>query len=413
MVVKTGPKSNIMERIDCLARISEMPEYLTRRYLTKEHRQANHQVGVWMGKAGMRVHEDAVGNIIGRYEGETQGRPALIIGSHLDSVVMAGKYDGPLGVLTGISVVQSLNDRGIRLPIAIEVIGFADEEGVRFKSTYLGSRAVAGTFDIELFATRDSDGISMREAFLDFGLNPDRIKSAVRRREELIGYVELHIEQGPVLEERGVSVGVVSAISGATRLKVWLKGEAGHAGTVPMGLRKDALISASECVLKIEKLARDCKDAVATVGQFAVKPGATNVIPGLVEFTIDVRVPTDRERQNLVSKITAELDKIVRSHQMEINFELVHEAESRECSPKLVGIIEEGIRDLGLPIINLPSGAGHDAAAMADLTPMGMIFLRCEGGVSHNPNESITEQDALVGIELLSKVVSGIAAEYS
>ena len=366
-----------------------------------------------MKNAGMKVREDAVGNIIGRYEAEELGKPALMIGSHLDSVVMAGKYDGPLGVLSGIAVVESLHSKGVRLPIAIEVIGFADEEGVRFKSTYLGSRAVAGTFDEDLLDVQDRDGITMREAFVKFGLNPAEINSAARLKDDILGYIELHIEQGPVLEEKDVSVGVVSAISGATRLLVSLKGDAGHAGTVPMMLRKDALTAASECILVAEREAKSARNVVATVGQLTVRPGATNVIPGNVQFTLDVRAPEDSKRKEVALKIEKQFNKIVRKRKLTVDIKIVHEAKSAHCCNNLISIIEKVIKEFRLPVVKLPSGAGHDAAAMADLVPVGMVFVRCKGGISHNPAEEISEEDALVGIDSLSKVVRRIAEVYS
>src|SRR5450432_1215065 len=239
----------IVGRINELAAISETPEHLARIFLSKQHRIAADLILTWMRSAGMHAHLDAIGNVCGRYEGERPGLPCLMLGSHYDTVRDAGKWDGPLGLVTAISCVTDLHRRGRRLPFAIEVTGFADEEGVRFASTLLGSRAVAGTFDESALGVKDSAGISMRDALVHFGLDPDHIGAAARARSELLGYVELHIEQGPVLEALKLPVGVVTAIAGATRLAASLIGMAGHAGTVPMALRRDALTGAAECIV--------------------------------------------------------------------------------------------------------------------------------------------------------------------
>src|SRR3954469_13454839 len=271
----------IVGRIDQLGAISETPEHLARIFLTPEHRAAADLILSWMCEAGMAAHLDAIGNVCGRYEGDRAGLPCLMLGSHYDTVRDAGKWDGPLGLLTAISCVADLNRRGRRLPFAVEVVGFADEEGVRFASTLLGSRAVAGTFVESALNARDRDGVSMRDALVTFGLDPDHIGAAARARRELHAYVELHIEQGPVLEQKNIAVGVVTAIAGATRLAARLTGMAGHAGTVPMAMRRDALAGAAECIAMVEEFCKtDEVGLVGTVGYIDATPGATNVIPG-------------------------------------------------------------------------------------------------------------------------------------
>src|SRR6266481_5051377 len=298
----------IVRRIDALSAISETSSDLTRIFLTPEHRAAADLLLSWMREAGMRAHLDAIGNVCGRYEGDRPGLPCLMLGSHYDTVRDAGKWDGPLGLITAISCVEAMHRRGQRLPFAIEVIGFADEEGVRFASTLLGSRAVAATFDQSVLGAKDRQGISMREALSQFGLDPGRIGAAARSRSELHGYVELHIEQGPVLECESLPVGVVTAISGATRLAARLTGMAGHAGTVPMRVRRDALAGAAECIVAIEEFCRtDQGGLVGTVGYIHAMPGATNVIPGQVSFTIDIRAPTDVHRKRAVADIVRQI----------------------------------------------------------------------------------------------------------
>ena len=408
-VAMTTPEAlgaDIMSRTDDLAALSESPDSLTRRYLTPEHRQANDLVGQRMRDAGMTVRQDAVGNIIGRYEGVSEGLPAIIIGSHLDTVVMAGKFDGMLGVVTGIACVGELSRRGHRLPFAVEVIGFADEEGVRFQSTYLGSRAVTGRFEQTLLARRDADGVSLAEAMTAFGLDPVRVGEAARQARDVLAYLELHIEPGPVLESQDLPVGVVTSIAGATRLVVTLAGEASHAGTVPMGMRRDALAVAAECILAVERVCAESPNLVGTVGQITAEPGASNVIPGCVRFTVYLCAAEDSHRASALGEHMVLFENAANRRGVAIEIEKVHEAASVPCDAKLSDIIAGAIERNGWRVQRLPSGAGHDAAAVADLAPVGMIFVRCEGGISHNPAENITAADAEAGAQVLFQVLS-------
>ncbi|MCP1854012.1 MULTISPECIES: allantoate amidohydrolase [unclassified Bradyrhizobium] len=396
----------IVARIDQLATISETPEHLARIFLTDEHRKAADLILSWMREAGMSAHLDAIGNVCGRYEGERPGLPALMLGSHYDTVRDAGRWDGPLGVITAIACVADLNRRGKRLPFAIEIVGFADEEGVRFASTLLGSRAVAGTFDESVVNTRDRAGISMRDALVAFGLDPDHIGKAARARRELLGYVELHIEQGPVLEEKALPVGVVSAISGATRLAASLTGVAGHAGTVPMKLRRDALAGAAECIVAIEQFCRsDEQGLVGTVGYVNAMPGATNVIPGKVSFTMDIRSQNDMHRKRAVADIVRQIEAIAKRRDLALQIDVTHENRSVPCAPWLKAQIAEAVAAEGYAAFELPSGAGHDGMAMVDVADIGMIFLRCRGGISHNPAEHVELADADIGARVLLRVV--------
>lgn len=396
----------IVRRINELGSISEDADKLTRIYLSKELRTAADLILGWMREAGMRVHLDAIGNVCGRYEGERPGLPCLMLGSHYDTVRDAGKWDGPLGVITAIACVAELNRRGKRLPFAIEVIGFADEEGVRFASTLLGSRAVAGTFDESVLNTRDRDGVSMRDALVQLGLDPDHIGAAARTRRELLAYLELHIEQGPVLEAQDLPVGVVSAIAGATRLAARLTGMAGHAGTVPMALRRDALAGAAECIAVIEQFCRtDEGGLVGTVGYIHAKPGATNVIPGEVSFTIDMRAPTDMHRKRAVADIVRQIEAIARRRKLALQLDVTHENRTAPCAPWLKDQIAQAIAAEGFAVFELPSGAGHDGMAMIDIADVGMIFVRCRGGVSHHPDEHVEHADADAGARVLLGVI--------
>ena len=384
----------IWDECEALAKLSEMQGGLTRVYLSDEQRRANELVLGWMREAGMSARLDAAGNCVGRYEGDRPGAPALVLGSHLDTVRDAGKYDGMLGVVAGIECVRTLHARGRRLAFAIEVIGFADEEGVRFNATLLGSRAAAGTFKPEVLDAVDKDGVSMREAMRRFGLDPSRIAEAAHRRNEVLAYAELHIEQGPVLEAEGLPVGVVTAINGATRFAVEVDGMAGHAGTVPMNLRQDALVAAAECVLAIERRCSAVPELVGTVGKLETLPGAVNVVPGKVRFTIDIRSPRDPERLAAVADVLAELSAIGERRNVSIKATKTHEGAVAPCAGWLQEQIGAAIAAEHLPVRKLPSGAGHDGMAMIDLADIGMLFVRCEKGISHNPAEAITLADA-------------------
>jgi allantoate deiminase len=396
----------IVGRINELAAISETPEHLARIFLTKEHRAAAELILGWMRSAGMRADLDAIGNVCGRYEGEVAGLPCLMLGSHYDTVRDAGRWDGPLGLITAISCVADLHKRGRRLPFAVEVTGFADEEGVRFASTLLGSRAVAGTFVESALATRDADGVSMRDAMVQFGLDPDHIGAAARAPSELLAYVELHIEQGPVLEGLNLPVGVVTAIAGATRLAARLTGMAGHAGTVPMLLRRDALAGAAECIVEIEEFCRTDQDGlVGTVGYIHATPGATNVIPGQASFTIDIRAPSDAHRKLAVADIVRRIEAIAKRRKLSLQLDVTHENRSVPCAPWLRRQMSEAIAKEGFRVFELPSGAGHDGMAMIDIADVGMVFVRCRGGISHHPDEHVELADADAGARVLLRLI--------
>ncbi len=391
----------VLERVDELARCSSDANALTRVFLSKEQRAATALVAGWMRDAGMQIRVDAIGNVIGRYESAVPGLPCLMLGSHLDTVRNAGKYDGMLGVVAAIECVDSLHRERERLPFAIEVIGFADEEGARFQATLLGSRAVAGTFDFGALEATDADGNTMAQALHDFGLDPARIASAARKRGEVLAYVELHIEQGPVLETEGLPVGLVTAINGATRFAVEIAGTAGHAGTVPMQGRKDALVGAAEAVLAIERLCGKTPDLVGTVGTIAALPGAANVIPGNARFSIDLRSPRDTERKQAENDIRAELESLCARRGVQLTLKRTHENGATQCARWLMEQLGAAVAALGYRERRLASGAGHDAMAMRDLTDVAMLFIACDKGISHNPREAVKASDVAAGCEVL------------
>ncbi|HWK79715.1 MAG TPA: allantoate amidohydrolase [Thermomicrobiales bacterium] len=401
----------LMARCDELARCTEVPGELTRTYASGALRDATALVAGWMAEAGMTTRTDVVGNLVGRYEADpaiAQPR-TFLIGGHLDSVRNAGRYDGPLGVLTGIAFVQRLHAEGRRLPFAIEVIGFADEEGVRFHTSYLGSGTVAGTLAPESLAYTDPDGTTLADAMRAFGLDPDRLDEGRRDPGDLLGFVEVHIEQGPVLERQDLPVGVVTGIAGASRASIVFTGMAGHAGTVPMALRRDALAAAAEFVLAVERIANEVEHLVGTVGQVSVLPGASNVIPGRVELTLDVRHQSAVIREAAVGRMRDVLAELSARRRVEAEWIDVQGYPTVECDLDLMSRLIDAIADEGLEPLRLPSGAGHDAVPLSTITPVSMLFVRCKDGVSHNPAESIEAGDVAVAIRVLDRFINGIA----
>ncbi|GJD93281.1 allantoate amidohydrolase [Methylobacterium iners] len=401
----------IMERLDALAAISAEAGAITRLYLTPEQDRANTLVMGWMREAGLSARVDAAGNVIGRLEGPVAGSPAVVIGSHLDTVRDAGRFDGPLGVVTGIACIEALRREGARLPFAVEVVGFADEEGTRFGAALIGSRAFAGDLDPAILARTDAAGITVAGALRGAGLDPARIGEAARKPEEILAYLELHIEQGPTLERAGLPVGLVTAISGATRLSVTLSGEAGHAGTVAMAGRRDALAGAAECVLAVETRCAGGPDLVGTVGTLAAMPGAVNVIPGRVTFSLDLRSPDDAQRRAALADIEGHWAGIAARRGLALHHTLTHDAPSTPCDEGIGARIAHAIEAEGLPVLRLPSGAGHDGMAVGRIAPIAMIFVRCRGGISHNPAEFASLDDIGAGARIMLRTLRSLAAE--
>jgi allantoate deiminase len=397
----TSLGQSVMRRIDALAAFTDVPGELTRLFLSPAHRAAVPEVRSWMEDAGMTTRVDAIGNIVGRYEGTAPNLPTLLLGSHIDTVRNAGRFDGNLGVVVAIEAVRALNHDRIRVPFAIEVLAFGDEEGVRFPMTLSGSKAVSGIFDPRAFDCTDNGGIRLRDALASFGGDPDGVGAVARRRDAIAGYVEVHIEQGPVLEAEDLPLGVVTAINGATRATIGVKGRAGHAGTVPMALRRDALAAAAEMVLGIERRCGAVPNMVGTVGQLEVLPGAVNVIPGEVRFTIDIRSPSDEQRRAAVDDIFALTDGIAARRALPVAHTVTYDVAAATCDSRLIEELDVAVTRAGLKPRRLPSGAGHDGLAMVALCPIAMLFVRCRGGVSHHPTESITAADADLAVRVL------------
>lgn len=399
-ISRTAFAEELEARLFALAKFSEDSQVLVRQYLSAEHRAANAQVATWMQAAGMTTRVDAVGNLIGRLEGTHVG-PALVFGSHIDTVRDAGLYDGALGIVLPILCIEHLHRAGWRPSRPVEVVAFGDEEGVRFQSTYLGSRAMAGRLDAALLDAVDVNGMSMRLAMDTFGLDAEQVATATRDRNDIGAYVEVHIEQGPVLEAEDLAVGIVTAIAGATRRRVTIRGMAGHAGTVPMRLRQDALAASAEVILNIETRCQ-AEGLVGTVGQLDVAPGAVNVIPGAVSFSLDVRSETDEIRTAALRDIDALIDEICGRRGVDYTVETTHDAGSVACDPDLSERLAASVVACNVPPRYLPSGAGHDAAAMAELVPSAMLFVRCKAGISHHPDEYMSPDDGAAAGEVVA-----------
>jgi allantoate deiminase/N-carbamoyl-L-amino-acid hydrolase len=388
----------IIAMAEDLAQFSETPGMLRCSYLTPAHLATADRIRDFMLAAGLTVHIDAVGNVVGVLPGDGRTPKRLLTGSHYDTVINAGKFDGRLGILLPIAVAGSLRRAGSKLPYSLEIIAFAEEEGVRFKSTFLGSRAVAGRFDPKALDITDEQGISMREAILAAGNDPAAIAAIARDRTQVLSFVEVHIEQGPVLLDAGAPVGVVTSIAGCVRSIVTVEGLSGHAGTVPMPMRRDAAAAAAEMVLAVERRCSSEPGLVGTVGKLEVQGGAINVIPGRCEFSIDIRSGRDTLRDAAAADVRAEIEKIAARRGVRVEQRMVLEATGVPCAPALQEAWSASVqRVTGAAARHLPSGAGHDAMMMASLTDIGMLFVRCgNGGISHHPMETMSADDAEV-----------------
>ena len=399
--------SELMARCDALAAFSETKSGLTRTFLSKPMHEVHASLCAWMKAAGMTVRTDAVGNLLGRYEGLTKDAPALLIGSHLDTVKNAGRYDGGLGVLFGLAAVEALE--GKRLPFAVEVVGFSEEEGVRFGLPFLGSRALTGSFEAGWLELTDEQGLTMREVIRDFGGEPDLLKSPKQHLKETIGFLEVHIEQGPKLAALGQSVGVVEAVVGSSRALLTFKGQAGHAGTTPMAGRRDALTGAAAFVLEVEAYAAEVNGLVATVGRLNVEPGAVNVVPGGVTLSLDVRHADDAVREEAVTALREKAERVAAGRGLIIHW---HPLMSQAATP-----MDEGLTRLlheasgSVPL--LPSGAGHDAQIMAAAVPAAMLFVRSPNGLSHHPDETVTVEDVAAALGVVMRFLDMLGARYA
>lgn len=406
------PARQLARWLDELGRVSDEPGRLTRTFLSPGMRRANALVAGWMKAAGLAVREDAVGNLIGRVEGPVRASKTLLLGSHLDTVRDAGRFDGPLGVLLPLVALAELRRRGVVLPFAVEVIGFSEEEGVRFASAYLGSEGFTGRLKPATLALRDDAGVTLGAALERFGGGTFTLPKAAHRRADLLGYVEVHIEQGPILEKEGLAVGVVSAIAGQSRFKLSWTGKAGHAGTTPMTLRRDALAGAAEFVNGVEAIARRIPGLVATVGVLSVAPGAANVIPGEVVHTLDVRHARDQARRAALMAMGRSAARIARKRGLRQRWRRTQENAAVACAPELTAQLAQSVRAVQGRSLALVSGAGHDGVVMSALAPVAMLFVRCRDGLSHHPDEHASSADLGVALRVMVDFLARMAQQH-
>ena len=385
---------------------------LTVTYLTDAHRACAQRISHWMRDCGFDdIEIDAVGNVVGRYHPAHKDGKYLLTGSHYDTVRNGGKYDGRLGIFVPMACVRELHRQGKRLPFGIEVVGFAEEEGQRYKATFLGSGALIGDFKPEWLEQKDADGITMREAMQHAGLCIDDIPKLQRDAAQYLGFIEVHIEQGPVLNEFDIPLGVVTSINGGVRYVCEMIGTASHAGTTPMNRRRDAALGVAELALYMEERALKDGDSVATIGMLQVPNGSINVVPGRCAFSMDLRAPTDAQRDAMVADVLAKLNEIAQRRGLQYKTELAMKAAAAPSDPALQKLWENAVHALGVPLLRMPSGAGHDAMKLHEVMPQAMLFTRgLNSGISHNPLESTTSDDIQLAVDAFSHVLAQLAA---
>ncbi|WP_026462888.1 allantoate amidohydrolase [Adhaeribacter aquaticus] len=389
----------LLKQINELATISEQSGAITRTYGSEAFIKASQQIKNWMEAAGLDTYIDNIGNVRGKLTCSNPEAKTFVIGSHLDSVANAGKFDGPLGIVMGLEMVSQIDKN--KLPFNIELIAFCDEEGVRFHSTYLGSKVVAGSFDKNNLKTKDASGISLQEVIISMGGNPDKLCEDAIKPDDWLGYFEIHIEQGPVLYERNIPVALVTAIAGQNRIEVMFKGVAGHAGTVPMDMRQDALCCAAEFIISVEKYAnKHKKEIVATVGKLHIPNSASNVIPGLVTCTLDLRSADEAMLFSANIAIKNMCRDICQKRNVLMDWHQVQNTNPVTCDVSLNNLLNASIERAGYTVIQLVSGAGHDAVPISKISPATMLFVRCFKGISHNPLEDVELKDIAASIHV-------------
>lgn len=396
-------------RLELIAGASATAEGVTRLPWTREHQLALGQIRSWMEEAGLDVSLDAAGTLVGSSP-NPEGKPWLLIGSHQDSVPTGGRFDGIMGIAVGCLVAEALRDRIADFPFAPQILAFADEEGVRFPTALIGPRALAGTLDPSALDMADRQGVTMRNAMASFGVDAGRTLEIARDPATIVGYLEAHIEQGPVLETQDLPVAAVSAICGISRFDVKVQGSTGHAGTVPMAGRKDALVAAGRIIALVSDEA-SAAGVRATVGTISVRPGAVNAIPAEARFTLEIRSETDMAREVFEADILGKMADSCATDGCELVATRTYDQRATACDPELTGALEAAIRDCGIEPMTIPSGATHDASAMADLCPVSMLFVRCRGGVSHRPDEFARAEDIGVAVRVLERTVARLAGD--
>ncbi len=402
----------LVGRHEELARISEPGPGVTRLFATSEHLQAIELLRDWMQTAGMTTRVDAAGNLVGRWAADPAAggnAKAILIGSHHDTVRQGGRYDGAMGVLLAIACVEALAAAGRRLDFHVDVVCFSDEEGTRYGTSLIGSRAIAGVLEEAVLDWKDAGGVRMRDAMSRAGFAPERLATCAYRPAETLGYVEAHIEQGPVLEQENLPVGLVTGIAVGSRYRFTVEGVPGHAGTVPMAQRRDALTAAAAMVLACEHVARERAEVVATVGRLEVSPGATNVIPGAVTFTLDLRAPDEPRQSAALEAMVIAVERVARERMVAVRHEAYYRADGCEMDTAMRAALARAIEAEGLPVRELFSGAGHDALALRHIAPVGMLFVRCRDGISHHPDEHAEPADMVTAARVLLRFLADFA----
>jgi allantoate deiminase len=403
----------ILERLNALAAITEEPGVITRTFGTEAFLKGRQLVQQWMDEAGLKTNIDNIGNLRCRLELAPLTKKTFVIASHIDTVANAGKFDGPLGVILGLDLLEQIAKDKPELPFNLELIAFSDEEGVRFHTTYLGSKVVAGSFETSTLDKLDAAGISLKEAIKTIGGNIEKLQENAISSEDWIGYFEVHIEQGPVLYEKNIPVAIVTSIAGQNRIEITLKGMAGHAGTVPMNMRRDALCGAAEIILEIEKFAQSLNgEIVATIGKLNIPNPASNVIPGTVTFTLDLRSANESTLETAGKSLKNLAEKVSQKRDLEMEWNLVQHTEPVSCSPKLNEILTEAIAETGYEVIKLVSGAGHDAVPISKVAPATMLFVRCFEGISHNPLENAEVNDIAAALQVSENFLQKLFQEH-
>jgi allantoate deiminase len=405
--------NNILARIQELACISEDTDCITRTFGSPAFLSGCSRVLSWMQEAGLDARIDNIGNVRGRWNSQQPGARTLVIASHIDTVKDAGRFDGPLGVIMGLDLITYLHQESIQLPFNIELIAFSDEEGVRFHTTYLGSTTVAGNFDTTLLDRTDNAGITLREAISTIGGDPALLGADAIPADEWLGYFEIHIEQGPVLYEEKMPVAVVQRISGQQRFSITFRGTSGHAGTVPMAMRHDALCAAAEFTLAAERYALQLKDVLlATVGTLQIKNAASNVIPGEVTCSLDLRA-TDKTILKKARRSLREIaTQICEERHMAADWHVIQKTMPVECDTALSHLLAQAITAAGYNVRNLQSGAGHDAVTIATVAPVCMLFVRCYKGISHQPLENVEVADIAAAVKVADHFIHRLTAVY-
>jgi allantoate deiminase len=404
----------ILQRINELASISEVAGATTRTFGTEAFIKGRTLVANWMQQAGLQTHIDNIGNIRGKLLCSVPGAKTLVIASHIDTVFNAGKFDGPLGVLTGLAIIEQQIEHKKSLPFHIELIAFSDEEGCRFHTTFLGSKVVAGQFDNNLLDKKDATGNTLGDVIQAMGGNTSLLPQDAITAGSWLGYFEIHIEQGPVLYEKDIPVGIVTAIAGQKRIALTFKGEAGHAGTVPMHMRNDALCAASEFILEVERFAAShMQQVVATVGTLNIPNAASNVIPGEVTCTLDLRSPSQQVLNSCYAYLEQLGSAICQRRKITFNWQLVQESKPVNCDANTNRLLANAIRQAGYDVINLVSGAGHDAVAIAAVSPVTMLFVRCYKGISHNPLENVELKDLAAAVDVSTAFINSLIQKYN